>query len=119
MSDQKLKLRIMRRVYVIYWWRRLNASPLAKLALVVGGASGVAIFVSIIDVFHNTWGLGEKGEMFPYLWRAFVPTEWVVQTLAVGTALLAALAGRDILANLIFKNFRKSGRLTISRARLS
>jgi hypothetical protein len=99
MTDEMIKRVVMRRIYAIYWWRRISGSPLAKMTVLGIFVGSELMLVSVIDVYNNARGLSDFNKMIGYLFHAFTGTDLVVQILSIAASLIVALGVRDLIKN--------------------
>jgi len=93
-----LKSQIMRRVYVIYWFRRLRSSPTVYKVVGFFGVIGINLTVnSVPDVVANVSRTGGLGAASNYLLSSFLKSELGAQTALVAGGLISALILKDAL----------------------
>ena len=94
---QSIRREVMRRVYVVFFLRKV-AKPLAiKGAFAVGFVAYAAALVSVRNVFWNMPSPAELLSFAKFIVSAFANTELAVQALTLGLAALAAFALLDLL----------------------
>src|SRR3989344_5411986 len=95
-DSEKMRARVMRRVYIAYVVRRvLMPLPLKFIAL-VAIASFSAGFVSVGQVVRNFGSISAIGDMYRFGVSAFQNTELVVQVGVVLAAVVALFIIRDL-----------------------
>ncbi len=87
MTNHELTLRIMRRVYVIYYARKALSRRALTLYALIAAIFGTISVVSVTNVFANM--PSDFGELAGFFISAFAHTQLIVQTLAFSA--LAAL----------------------------
>lgn len=87
----------MHRVYFIYWWRRMFGSRTFNKLLAAGVLSALALFfVSIGDIWANSWQGRSLVGVASYYYSAFWHTEMVNQILAVAIGLTFTMLVWDL-----------------------
>lgn len=91
----------MRRVYIIYWFRRLRSSPTVYRVVGFFGVVGVNLtiistpnVISNLNNVNRTSGLVTAGR---YLFDSFVKSELGAQTALIAGGLISVLVLRDVL----------------------
>ncbi|OGG47486.1 hypothetical protein A3D66_00275 [Candidatus Kaiserbacteria bacterium RIFCSPHIGHO2_02_FULL_50_9] len=105
MTSHELKIRIMRRVYVIYYVRRALSPRALKMYAFVAACLGTASVVSVSNVFANM--PGDFAGIGTFLVAAFANTQFVVQALS-----LAALVTLGVLVTDIVRSFAAMPRVS-------
>ena len=97
MQDSVLKKRIMRRVYFVYYAKRV-LSPLAiKFYLGAVILGGILSTVSVTSVFRNIPSFTDFGALSYFSKYAFMHTELTVQVLLVGGLAFSLFVARELL----------------------
>ncbi len=95
-----LKLAVMRRVYLIYWWRRLAGSLALKLTALGALLALHYVMISLRDVWTNLRMHEGVLAMSRYLFSSFLRTEFAVQALVFGLLALVLFTSRDLWSRL-------------------
>lgn len=95
-TANQFKSELMRRIYFVYWLRRLRHSPTVKLVLAGGLVGLTGMVVSLKDVWSNALSSGQPLTVPHYLWSAFIHTELAIQALALTIALLSLFFLKDL-----------------------
>jgi|SRR3989344_7531110 len=98
MTSQELTIRIMRRVYVIYYMRKALSPRALKIYAFIAACLGTASVVSVSNVLANM--PSDLAGISAFLVAAFTNTQVVVQALS-----LAALATLCVLVADIVRSF--------------
>ena len=92
--EEKLRARIMRRVWGLYVWHRVNAFAIPQLVLIAIGAGLIARFVWVAKVFANMPDVFHVAQTAQFFAFAFSHTHFIVQVAilltSIGTAWLLA-----------------------------
>ncbi|OGG47342.1 hypothetical protein A2671_01520 [Candidatus Kaiserbacteria bacterium RIFCSPHIGHO2_01_FULL_49_13] len=105
MTNQELKIRIMRRVYVIYYVRKALSPRALKMYALIAACLGTASVVSVSNVLQNM--PSDVAGISSFFIAAFANTKLIVQLLTAG-AIVTLLA---LLADLV-RSFSGAPRLT-------
>ena len=97
--------RIMRRIYVIWMWRKFTNPTMLKGAVFVYALGHLSLLVSYYDVWRNTSRIGVTRSPL-YLSDAYLRTEHVTQLLIA----FAAFTGVWLMYDTA-RTMRKNGRL--------
>ena len=99
-KNSAFKRQVMRRVYVVYWFRRLRSSPTVYKVVGFFGVVGINLTVnSAPDVFHNLNHVGQTNGLIAasrYLFNSFIKSELGAQTALVAGGLVAVVVLKDI-----------------------
>jgi len=91
----------MRRIYMIYWFRRLRSSPTVYKAVGFFGLIGLNLTVnSTPDIFNNVNNVSRSNGWLAaghYLFNSFVKSELGAQTALVAGGIIAAIVFKDVL----------------------
>ncbi|OHA19357.1 MAG: hypothetical protein A3C08_01455 [Candidatus Taylorbacteria bacterium RIFCSPHIGHO2_02_FULL_47_18] len=87
---------IMRRVYVVFFVRKVVKPFVIKMGSVAALAVAVAALVSVQNVLGNMPSPAEFVSFGKFIFSAFANTELSVQALSLAVAVLAAFAVRDL-----------------------
>ena len=87
---------IMRRVYVVFFLRKVVKPFVIKMGSVAALGVAVAALVSVRNVLGNMPSPAEFVSFGKFIFSAFANTELSVQALSLAVALLAAFAIRDL-----------------------
>ena len=92
-----VKTKVMRRVYMIYWFRKLTGSTAIKIYLEVFALWQLGLRTSVGSIFANFWNVVQSGGgVVRYLTSAVAGTELIIQTLFVSVLVLFAWVMRDV-----------------------
>lgn len=94
--NKKLKNRIMRRVYLRFFVRKVFAPTPVKLYIVASFVGFIVSRVSIGNVIENTPQVFNIGAFYNFSVSAFMNTEFVIQVLSVGVIIATFLLVRDL-----------------------
>ncbi len=98
--SQQLQIRIMRRVYIIYWYRRVTNPVTLKLsALATLGVLSFTI-ISVRSVVVNVSHTRDFWSACQYLFDAFTKTEVPVQAMVVGGIIFMGIVAKDAFGQL-------------------
>ncbi len=93
----QLKKKIMRRVYLTYFLRKVF-NPLAiKVYLLASFIGFITVQVSLANVFANMPSVVNIGALYRFSVSAFLNTEFAVQLLSVGVLVAIFLLLKDIV----------------------
>ncbi len=104
----------MRRVYAVFFLRELASSLWVKAAALAVLVAASALVVSVADVFANMPGVNEPAALYGFFTYAFLQTEYAVQALALGIAVLTAFIGREVAVRAV----RQSRHIPLAFARM-
>lgn len=109
-----LKKKIMRKVYAIWFFKKLNSSFVIQLAALLFLLLMINTYISFINVINNMPGLFSSSNFFIY---AFQNTETTVKLMLVFVAILMLLVGRELIkASIDFLlGFRKQKMLNFTK----
>ena len=100
MTNQQLKTKIMRRVYISWFINRMKPVVLLQLPLIVLFLGIEHEYVAFKAVARNSAGsLGSISSVFHYTVSAFQNAQPLVAFLAVAIGLFMVLAGQSIIRN--------------------
>ncbi len=100
MTNQQLKTKIMRRVYLAWFINRMKPVVLLQLPLIVFFLGLEHKYVAFKAVARNSVGsLSSVSSIFHYTVSAFQNTQPLVAFLAVAIGLFVVLAGQSIIRN--------------------
>jgi hypothetical protein len=88
----KLKKRIMRRVYAVWFAKRITSPFVIKFVVLILFIFRMGSYVSFSNVVANMPSFASYG----FFWSAFLNTETALKLLLVGVFLLAVWLLRDI-----------------------
>ncbi|HEY4475413.1 MAG TPA: hypothetical protein VJB92_01690 [Candidatus Paceibacterota bacterium] len=95
----KLKNNIMRRVYMIFVFRKIT-SPFSLKLFMLGALFIVGnLLVSVKDVLRNMPSWKQADGLYDFYVGAFLQTELAVQIVLFGIGVLFVLLFKDILTN--------------------
>lgn len=95
-QEQKLRKKIMRRVFAVYL-ARVTTTPVAKTAVLLATLGAIVSSVSLKDILANTAGAAHApGSLAFYLADAFLSTEFLIQLFFMVSAVLAVVLIRDV-----------------------
>ena len=103
MFNRNLKEKIMIRVYLSWFFKKLSSSFALEIILFAGLFFGLTAYVSLVDVFNNLPSFSSPGPVAGFFWSAFYETETVAQVLFAGMVIAFAFLFKDI--KLIVQNF--------------
>ena len=95
-NNSQLKKRVMRRVYLICYTRKLLSLTALKLYASVLLVWGLLYNVSVTDVVHNTMAVQSMSSLSYFYKYAFMNTELIVQISSVLFLGLAFIVIRDL-----------------------
>ena len=95
MTNHELRIRIMRRVYVIYYVRRALSPRALKIYAFIAACLGTASVVSVSNVLANM--PTDFGGIGAFLISAFANTKFIVQALSVGATVTLLALVTDIV----------------------
>ncbi|MDP3661428.1 MAG: hypothetical protein Q8R17_01055 [bacterium] len=87
---------VMRRVYVVFFLRKVVKPFLVKMGSVAALALVATAFVSVQNVLGNMPSPAEFAAFGKFVLSAFLNTELTVQALSLALAVLAVFAVRDL-----------------------
>jgi len=96
MTNNKLKKRIMRRIYVLFVLRKLINAKAMKAYTVTGFIYGVLSLVSIGNIVANMPQISDLSGLLTFVLYALTHTEFVVQILIFGTLAVSLWLVKDI-----------------------
>ncbi len=103
--SHELRVRIMRRVYVIYYARKALSSRALKIYAFVAACLGTASVVSVSNVLQNM--PSDLAGVSAFVVAAFANTQLVVQLLSVAAAITLIVLLVDIV-----RSFAETPRVT-------
>lgn len=114
-NQDKLKERIMRRIYLISFFRKCFSIAAIKVYSAVVLFFGLYINVSVADVFKNSLKFGSLEttmiNLFNFYKQAFVHTELDVQIISVLLIALASFILIDSIKKLSFGMLKREQRI--------
>lgn len=100
MNNTHIKQRVMRRVHLIYFMRKVFG-PLAMKGAAFFALAGFVVFlVSLENVYANMPRFTNVGAVSQFYVNAFLHTEFVVQAVLIGVIMLLYLLMKDIKLSL-------------------
>ena len=102
MNEKQLQLnkeKIMRRVYVTFWTRKLTSGIMSKLYAIVALVVGISINVSIPNILANMPKRLDTVAVYNFFSSAVTQTEFIVQVLTAGTLVFLAWVIIDSIKN--------------------
>lgn len=103
-TERDITPRVMRMVYMIWLFRKVANPFVLKCAGLAYAVGSLGMYVSVPDVWHNTWRL-KVTESPLYLSQAYLHTEFFTQILVAA----AAFTGGWLLYDTTRRGIRKSG----------
>ncbi len=97
-TEQKLKQKIMRGVYLSYAWRKMKTFVSFKIIALFSLLFSLASLVSIRNVIQNG-AHAEGASLYHFYTSAFLNTETSVQFLILGVLLMLGLIIADTIRN--------------------
>jgi len=96
-EGEKLRGRIMRRVYLVWLIRKILSPVTAKVLILAGLARQLFIFVSVKDVMINAPSVYDLSASFQFFGNAFINTGNAVQLSLLTAILLSLWLTRDFV----------------------
>ena len=111
-TDNLLNKRIMKRVYSIWFAKKVIPYFLAELSLFVGFVYLIAHFVYISQVLRYADQILANNSVNPVVWfnfmsNTFLQTEFIVQLSVLGSLLAIVFAFRTFIMSLVQLNIAK------------
>ncbi len=99
MTTNKLKIRVMRRVYVLFFARKAVGATAMKIYTLLLSSVGIVSLVSVGNIVSNMPNIPQSSasEVFSFVFYALTHTEFVVQLLIVATLTAVLWLTRDII----------------------
>lgn len=97
MTEQELKMRIMRRVRWIHTLKRITHPAAVRVYVLSALFIGVASLVSVPNVLANMPALADVSRLYSFMVSAFAHTELVVQIGVLFAFALAVWVVRDVV----------------------
>ncbi len=91
------KTNLMRRVHLVWWWRRATGPTGLKLGGLMLVLALEAALTSLPNIFINLTRIGNPINISAYLLTAFARTELVVQSVIITGFILLALITVDLI----------------------
>lgn len=101
-SNPNLKKKIMRRIYALWFYKKITSPFAAELFFLVAIFFGLTAYVSLKNIFNNTPSVFSPGAVAGFFASAFYQTEMIVQVLFVGMLASLIFLLKDI-KNLIWR----------------
>ena len=95
--EQNLKAAVMRRVYRVYFLRKIVTPCTVKTVAVLAFAVAGSYFVSLPHIFANARYATHFYDLIKFFTVAFLNTHFIVQVLSLGILALFAFAIRDVV----------------------
>ena len=95
-NNSQLKKRVMRRVYLVFYTRKLLSFIALKLYISIFLVWGLLYNVSVTDVVRNTMNVNSMSSLSYFYKYAFMNTELIVQISSVLFLGLALIVARDL-----------------------
>ncbi len=95
-DNENLNRKIMRRIWIVYFLRRVWTPLLRKIYVLAGLFFAVTSLVSLPNVIANLPQEGLRA-IGTFLWNALINAEFAVQMLTIGMVVWVSLLVRDIL----------------------
>lgn len=96
MTNDKIKKRIMRRIYVLFVLRKLINARAMKVYTVTGFIYGMLSLVSVGNIVANMPQISDISGLLTFMTYALTHTEFVVQILIFGTLAVSLWLVKDI-----------------------
>ncbi len=90
----------MRRVRFIYWSKRIYHSVTLKIFLLGMSVSGVALYVSLPNIFYNMRSIADAASVWKFFSVAFLNTRSSVQLITLVSLAILVWLARDIVRNI-------------------
>jgi hypothetical protein len=103
--NNNFESQVMRRVYLIYWYRRMTNPVTLKLSGLAAFGSLVFTLISVRNVVANISRVHGPWAMFKYLLTSFTKTDLSVQTIIVAGSILMVIVAKDILGQTRFPSY--------------
>lgn len=101
MNEQNLLTsQVMRRVFVVYWLRRVAQPVAVKTLGVLAAGLAVLLQVSLVDVWLNSPQLSQPTAFSTFLIKSFLATDWLVKFGVMILALSGGWLALDAVKNL-------------------
>ena len=97
MNEKRLKKKIMRRVYTVYYMRQLRRVLAVEVFAFTFFAFMLISRISVSHIIENMPRFSDIPALFRFLTAAFFNTEFVVQVVFVGVAVASFLLLKDII----------------------
>lgn len=97
MNNSILKNRIMRRIYFVYYAKRLLSPVAIRLYLAAALLGGILSTVSVSNVFKNAFGTTGFYSFSHFFSYAFMNTGLIVQVLLIAAVLYSLFITRDLV----------------------
>ncbi len=94
-TEKQMTDAIMRRVYAVYFFRKL-AHPAVRISALFGLAVALREMVWVTRIFENISHKTDVFEFFQYGFSAFTGTEFVVQMILIAGAGIVIMSARDL-----------------------
>ncbi|MBX4210492.1 hypothetical protein KW783_00780 [Candidatus Parcubacteria bacterium] len=99
MKTNILKQNIMRRVYFVYWVRRLTRPMALRAYGLAASAIVVSFMVSVRNIMSNMPEFYHLHDTTAFLFNAFRDTRHIIQFLVLAIIVVAVFLARDLLNN--------------------
>lgn len=93
---QSVKREVMRRVYVVFFLRKVVKPFMVKMGSVAALVLAATAFVSVQNVLGNMPSPAEFAAFGKFMLSAFLNTQLIVQAITLALAVLAVFAIRDL-----------------------
>lgn len=99
MSDEDLKIRIMRRIYITNMLRKTFAPFMLRVYIGIVVIWQLVLSVSLSNVFENLPGISHPFALYNFASSAFMNTEMWVKILSVCLFLVVLWLSKDFMSN--------------------
>lgn len=93
--DEQLKNKIMRRIYIQFFIRKIFSPLLVKLYVMVSFLSFIVANISVGNVVANSPSIFDVNSVYNFSLSAFINTEFIIQILSVGVLMVIILLAKD------------------------
>jgi hypothetical protein len=94
--NAKLKKKIMRRVYFIFFLRKISSSFSLKFYTLASFITFLILNVSLKNILRNMPNITDITALFNFSISAFTETEVIVQFFSIGVIIITTLLLKDI-----------------------
>jgi len=94
--DIKLKKKIMRRIYFMFFLQKVFNSFAVKVYALISFVGFMIVQVSLVNVIANMPNMANINALYRFFVSAFLNTEFIVQALTLGALTATLLLLKDI-----------------------
>lgn len=98
---ETISKRVMRRVYTVYYLRKVLNPITVKSAILAMGALGFGALVHVAAIFENLPALSDISGLYSFSYEAFANTDITVQAIVALSMAVVFWLTRDIMIRLL------------------